>query len=199
MKAIYADWHTLYPNGGNGKEFPYLLEKILANSKYNKLLTTRRSAESKLNPIWNNILDYGCGKGGTIRWLKDIIKVHIDGYDPGHPDYNVMPQKEWDLVYTADVLEHIEKEDLNETITSIQNMAFQNIHIIDLTSAKKHLPDGRNAHVTLLPIYDWQEILEAPGIHEIVDMRKWSVPDKNFNKRERLCCTTREVVRRKSA
>ena len=193
MKSIYKDWHKTFPGSGQGKQYPYLLEKIMENQTHN--LGARLTKPRRINPLWQNILDYGCGKGGTIRWLKELVKVNIWGYDPGHPDYanTETLKRKYDAIYTADVMEHIEEADLEAVIKQQQSLAPVNIHIIDLTPAKKRLPDGRNAHVTLLDMDAWKWHLEAPGTHEVSDMRKWTTPDPNFQERTRLCCILRKI------
>ena len=197
MKEIYKDWHKTFPGSGQGKQYPYLLEKI----KDNHRLNNRVKGETKIWPRFNRILDYGCGKGGTMRWLETFCTdLVVDGYDPGHPDYaNTETLKhEYDAIYTADVMEHIEEDDLEAVIRQQQSLSICNIHIIDLTPAKKRLPDGRNAHVTLLDCDEWKWHLEAPGTHAIEDMRLWTIPDPNYGERTRLCCMLRKIRRHSS-
>jgi len=192
MKDIYTNWHKTFPGSGQGKQYPYLLEKIKENHRMYRLPHKER---------WTHILDYGCGKGGTMRWLRGLSEnLHIDGYDPGHEDYSNTEtlKRKYDAIYTADVMEHIEEEDLEDVIKQQQSMANYNIHIIDLTPAKKRLPDGRNAHVTLLDLETWRWHLEAPGTHETVDMRTWTVPDPNYNTRSRLCCILKNIRKHSS-
>ena len=191
-KSIYTDWHKTFPGSGQGKQYPYLLDKILANHR--EYSRARRQSQSNKPRLWQRILDYGCGKGGTAEWLESLITkppISIDRYDPGHPSYKDTPLREkYDLVYSCDVLEHIEREDIHTVIEHTQKLSKNNIHIIDLTQAKKHLPDGRNAHVLLLDKYEWIELFEQHK-HNIEEVRPYSVPDPNFTTRERLCIWTR--------
>ena len=189
MKKIYSDWHKTFPGSGQGKEYPYLLDKILT---HNKEASKTRSGQQ----AWHAILDYGCGKGGTALWLQSLIKkqpLAIDLYDPGHELYKHTPLREkYDLVYSCDVLEHIEREDLDATIEHTQALSGHNIHIIDMTPAKKHLPDGRNAHVTLMNTHEWIELFEQHD-HTIEEVFPYAVPDPNFTTRERVCIWTRRL------
>lgn len=189
MKKIYSDWHKTFPGSGQGKEYPYLLDKILT---HNKEASRTRSGQQP----WHAILDYGCGKGGTALWLQSLIRkqpLAIDLYDPGHELYKHTPLREkYDLVYSCDVLEHIEREDLDATIEHTQSLAGHNIHIIDMTPAKKHLPDGRNAHVTLMNTHEWIELFEQHD-HTIEEVFPYAVPDPNFTTRERVCIWTRRL------
>ena len=191
-KTIYTDWHSTFPGSGRGKQYPWLLDKILQNQTQYSNPKLRKSEKAKR---WSTILDYGCGKGGTAEWLKGLIKqpIEIDLYDPGHELYRHTPLREtYDLVYSCDVLEHIEREDMGTVIEHCQRLSDHNLHIIDLTPAKKHLPDGRNAHVTLLDKYEWIELFEQHR-HTIEEVYPYAVPDPNFTTRDRLCIWTRRL------
>ena len=186
-KTIYTDWHKQFPNSGQGKQYPYLLDKILQNHRLHKRVV--RSGRKRNR--WNTLLDYGCGKGGTAQWLHTLVKdVEIDLYDPGNPQYaNTKLQEQYDLVYSCDVFEHIELEDIHTVIQQCQSLASANIHIIDMTPAKKRLPDGRNAHVTLLNTHQWIETFERHS-HTIEEVMPYSVEDKRFGTRDRVCICT---------
>ena len=186
-KTIYTDWHKTFPGSGQGKQYPWLLDKIVSNHKANR---DRRTIKNQ----WHTLLDYGCGKGGTAQWLKELVKnIEIDCYDPGHELYKDTPLRDsYDCVYTCDVLEHIEREDIDTVIAHTQSLADQNLHIIDMTQAKKHLPDGRNAHVLLQDKWAWIEQFEQHE-HTIEEVFPYSVPDPNFKTRDRVCIWTRRL------
>jgi 2-polyprenyl-3-methyl-5-hydroxy-6-metoxy-1,4-benzoquinol methylase len=189
-KSIYTDWHKTFPGSGQGKQYPYLLDKILTHNR-----EQRRHTRGVSKP-WHTILDYGCGKGGTALWLHTLIKkqpLEIDLYDPGHDAYKHTPLRDsYDLVYSCDVLEHIEPEDIHGVIEHTQRLAKHNIHIIDMTQAKKRLPDGRNAHVLLQDKYEWIETFEQHA-HTIEEVFAYSIPDPNFTTRDRVCIWTRAL------
>jgi hypothetical protein len=90
------------------------------------------------------------------------------------------------------VLEHIEREDLQSVIAHCQQLGTHNIHIIDMTPAKKQLPDGRNAHVSLLNRWEWIEQFERQQ-HVIEEIMPHSEPDPRFTTRERICIFTRRL------
>ena len=142
------------------EEFPYLLEKILANKKFNSQIHIRK-VESRLHPLWRNILQYSSDVD-IVDWLTSLTKVNIDT--------TLDPTKDYDMVYTINinkpVIEDIEK------LKHIQTLASQNIHFIKLN----HNMD----------FFQWQELIEKPGIHEVIDLRRW----RNF-----LCCQTRTITR----
>ena len=55
------------------------------------------------------LLDYGCGKGLQYSQWKhhEEIGVMPELYDPGVPEYEVLPDGPFDGVYSTDVMEHI--------------------------------------------------------------------------------------------
>lgn len=128
-----TDFHKLFPNSGIGKHYPWLLTVL------NKQDT---------------VLDYGCGKGGTIEWLEQLGYT-VDGYDPYWKKYSKLPSKTYDVLYTADCLEHIALAEM--PWHDFGTLAAESHHIIDLDPAKKFLPTGENAHVTLLEVDQWCE------------------------------------------
>ena len=177
----YTDWHKIFPHSGKGKEFPWLLNTI------ERLETVK-------------MLDYGCGKGGTADYIERECqhRVRISRYDTGYEQYQELPVdsagEQFELVYTTDVLEHIEREDLPQVIGKIQGLTTNfHAHIIDLDPARKRLPDGRNAHVTLLTETEWIGEFDTAG-SECVYSRVEYYKDKYLNpgrRRLHLLCMTR--------
>jgi len=105
------------------------------------------------NFIVNNnpqtILDFGCGKGKLIETLKvQFPDKTITGYDPANPDFDhSIDDKFYDLIYSSDVLEHIEPEFIDQTLAYLSTKSKYIYHLIALSPAKLILPDGRNAHL----------------------------------------------------
>ena len=112
----------------------------------------------------HSILDYGCGKGmqynpltrpfaglavgETVMDYWDVDNVHC--YDPCVETFNTLPEGKFDGVISTDVLEHCPEEDIPWIIDEIFSYAklfvFANVACYP---AKKHLPDGENAHCTI--------------------------------------------------
>lgn len=154
----YTNWHTLFPGSGQGKAFPWLLHTLRT-----------------LRP--QTVLDYGCGKGGTARYIQQHVNLNVDCYDPGYAPYSTPPQGPYEMVYTTDVMEHIEREDVDSTIQHIQSLTTNfHAHIIDLDPARKRLPDGRNAHVTLLSDDEWCDTFNQWS--EVVHRETEAYPDR---------------------
>lgn len=129
-------------------------------------------------------LDYGCGKallhrerplrlpqGGTAPDLPGYWGLEaLRGYDPGYPPLAERPAETFDLVVCTDVLEHCPEEDLDWILGEIFGFARRAAYFcIAAYPAKKHLPNGENAHVTIRPATWWAERLlraaaRRPGV-----------------------------------
>lgn len=109
-----------------------------------------------------SILDFGCGKG----FVPDIIRqrypdIEAWGYDPGQPEWSVMPQSV-DMIYSSDVLEHVEPCEIDATLRDLASRCRKvQWHLIACHPAKKGLPDGRNAHLIVEPPAWWREKIRA--------------------------------------
>lgn len=104
----------------------------------------------------NEVLDYGCGKQTLKKSLSDI---QVYGYDPAFPELAALANPA-DLVFCGDVLEHIEPEYIEAVLDDLQRVTRKlGFFIISTRPAKKILADGRNAHVSLLPVSDWAILL----------------------------------------
>lgn len=117
------------------------------------------------------IFDYGCGKGQQYQPMQ----VKLDGvgewpsiqafwgvreircYDPGYEPFSTLPDGKFDGVICTDVLEHCPEEDipwiLDELFRHANRFVFANVACYP---AKKHLPNGENAHCTVRPKEWWQ-------------------------------------------
>lgn len=54
-----------------------------------------------------SILDYGCGNGVLIRYLRRSGFTSVSGYDPYIPEYAKPPASLFDCVIANDVIEHV--------------------------------------------------------------------------------------------
>jgi hypothetical protein len=115
------------------------------------------------------ILDYGCGKGSLIRKLSETIKgIELQNYDPAINEYSHSPDVT-DMITWIDVAEHIEPEHLGDVLTHIAYLTKKVLFaVISTRSARKTLPDGRNAHL----------IVRSPG---------WWIDMINLNMNVVLC------------
>jgi hypothetical protein len=104
-----------------------------------------------------SLVDWGCAHGHLLtRVTQDFPSVQeLAGYDPGNPDYNVVPNGTYDCLVSCDVIEHFEPDQLDESLKLMQSKFFRAAFlIIACYPAKKFLPDGRNAHL-IIENADW--------------------------------------------
>ena len=66
-----------------------------------------------------------------------------------------------DLVYSSDVLEHVEPDLIDETINHLFSISNYQYHLIACHPAKKALSDGRNAHLIIEDPSWWLKKFEA--------------------------------------
>lgn len=109
------------------------------------------------------ILDYGCGKGHFIEYVKDNFPdVSITGYDIANIDYMINPEGQYDLVVCLDVMEHIEYSLLANVLMDIKSKTSKLfISTIANYPAKAKLLDGRNAHLIQIPFGQWFTIISS--------------------------------------
>lgn len=112
----------------------------------------KRVAELMREHRCRTVLDYGCGKqtlAAAMPWAR------IASYDPAIPEL-AKPPMPADLVVCTDVLEHVEPECLEDVLDDLRKLTLKCIYLEIATSdAKKHLEDGRNAHLIVQPLEWW--------------------------------------------
>lgn len=105
-----------------------------------------------------DVLDYGSGPGALFNAMRkcfpDVPGISLHEYDPAVEGKDAEPNKA-DLVFCGDVLEHVEPECVDSVIRHLSDLTGTLLIVaISLREAKKTLPDGRNAHISLHP-KDW--------------------------------------------
>lgn len=128
------------------------------------------------------LLDYGSGKGkfyapypgepagSRYKSMKAWGKTHVTCYDPGYEPFSGPIDPAYDGVICTDVLEHITEEDLPWVLDKLFSHARCFVYTVAACyPAKKHLPNGQNAHCTVQPPSWWREQMEGaarrnPGV-----------------------------------
>lgn len=107
-------------------------------------------------------LDYGCGKAGYLPRAKELFGLVPYCYDPYWRPFSYRPVSRYDLVTCVDVAEHIPENEIQLFIMDLYSYAAKHIFLVVAGyPAKKTLPDGRNAHLTVKPREWWEQHLSA--------------------------------------
>ena len=103
-----------------------------------------------------HLLDYGCGAACNLsKHLKVNHKLTYQAYDPGVERFSKPPAPA-EMVACIDVLEHIEPDKLDTVLDHLQSLTEVILFASICTApARKHLPDGRNAHLIVEPLSWW--------------------------------------------
>lgn len=109
----------------------------------------------------SSVLDYGCGRSDLVAHFWNDGGRRIAKYDPAIPRFETMPADDFDLVLCTDVMEHILMQDVDHILSEIRAKSRNALFTISLRPARAKLPDGRNAHVTLLSPGEWLRWIEA--------------------------------------
>jgi 2-polyprenyl-3-methyl-5-hydroxy-6-metoxy-1,4-benzoquinol methylase len=102
-----------------------------------------------------SILDYGCGRSDLVAHFWRDGERRIARYDPAIPTFKSMPAGVFDLIFCCDVLEHIPMSGVDRVLGEVRQKGATAVFTISTKLARAKLPDGRNAHVTLLTRSEW--------------------------------------------
>ena len=184
-RELVALYHRMHAEGerslGIPPESTFHGMSLAAQASRIRSLIRRTGAQS--------ILDYGSGKGqqyvagyvdipgyGVKSNVQDYWDVdYVYCYDPGYPPYSKLPEGHFDGVIATDVLEHCPEEDLAWIVTEMFSFAEKFVFAsIACFPARKRLPNGENAHCTVMPKQWWQTLFEKAGAtHDKVAWEAW--------------------------
>ena len=148
MNDYIDQYKIFYENGGYGNNDPV----VAAKDMIKQLIKETKS---------QTLLDYGCGHGlqYSEHKLHDYWKIKEENlckYDPAISKFSNLPSKKFDAVINTDVMEHIPIKHVDKTIEDIFEHATKLVYFRIATGpAKALLPNGENAHCTLLTHEKW--------------------------------------------
>lgn len=116
-------------------------------------LDTATKIVRERNP--RSILDYGCGRSDLVTHFWRDGYRRIVRYDPAIRKYRTMPDGKFGLVFACDVMEHIPMASVDKVLTEIKDKSASALFTISTKLARARLPDGSNAHCTLLTRSEW--------------------------------------------
>lgn len=154
-----------------------LHNKVDSFGKRSKLPLEFKDLLDKNN--FKSVLDFGAGKGNVVNTLiTEYPNMLVHAYDP--VTFNIPLPDSVDVIYSSDVLEHVESNLLDETLKDLFKRAtkFQ-YHLIACHPAKKKLNDGRNAHLIIEEPEWWRHKLEQFNWNIIYeDVQEWIATPK---------------------
>lgn len=169
LMTQYRDMHT---HGDRINDIPP--EKTFNGISVVEHLTAVRGIIDRVGA--RTLLDYGCGKaeaydkltvnmpnGAKVKGLKAAWGLEsVALYDPAFEKYSARPTGIYDVVISTDVLEHCPEEDIEWIVSDMFSFSRKALFCsIALYVARKHLPSGENAHVTLKSAGWWVDVFEA--------------------------------------
>lgn len=109
-----------------------------------------------------SVVDFGCGKGHVVKKLQnEYPEIDVTGYDPSID--SELPEQV-DMVFSKDVLEHIEPSLLESVLSDLHRRTRKvQFHLIACHKAIHFLPDGRNAHLIIETPDWWQRTFRSLG------------------------------------
>lgn len=106
-----------------------------------------------------SIVEYGCGKSTLYRTLE-YDGASYTRFDPAIPGIDTLDISHADFAINTDVLEHIPLAELPSVLTSIRALTDKVYFYICTRPASLILPNGENAHCTLMSAEQWLELLK---------------------------------------
>lgn len=134
----------------HSKEYLKELEKLHNKKTFGTAASLPTEVENLIiEKNIQSILDFGAGKGNTSSTIKEKFPfIDVFTYDP--VTFPIQLPKKVDLIYSSDVLEHIEPDLIDTTLLDLCNRSVKyQYHLIACHPAKKALSDGRNAHLII--------------------------------------------------
>jgi hypothetical protein len=136
-----------------------------------------------------SLLDFGSGQSSMKGFLeenlpkKQLDMLEIVEYDPGIPGKDILPDRDFEMIISSDVLEHVEPECIDETIAWMQAHTTRFLyHHIACDPAGINLPDGRNVHLITEDLAWWMKKFTHPDWQWMEARDCWQQKRKYFRR-----------------
>ena len=192
--ALYDLYRQMHEGGGTAPRKRKKKKATFGGGSLKPHLGTIGDLVKRHQP--RTLLDYGSGKGlvyqdspahpagSRHKRLPHWPNVEITCYDPGHAPYAEPVSGPFDAVISTDMLEHVPEEDVPWVLDELFALTRGFLYVVAACfPARKHLPDGQNAHCTIMPPAWWHGQLESAA-------RRHAVARKDVPVHWQLC--TRE-------
>ena len=152
LAANYQSIHASKTYGVSGNKFKEHIQILIA----------------EIRPA--NVLNFGCGQTDLQDHLE-LFGGTYHRYDTGFPELSTLPVDKADFLINTDVLEHIPEKDLDEVLAKMASITSKAFFNIATRPAKEILPNGDNAHCTILSASQWESILKThfPDVQLVLD------------------------------
>lgn len=107
-----------------------------------------------------SIIEFGCGKSQLHKQLR-YGGARYYRYDPAIPGLQTLPEEDVDFLINTDVLEHIPLEQLPTVLKSMRDLTAYAYFYICTRPATLILPNGENAHCTLISPEQWLQQIQV--------------------------------------
>lgn len=179
----YAEYYKEMHNKSMFKAWKSIEETNYQQKHLDRIYGAMKATRSK------TLLDFGCGKADQYLQGKVHRKMGISSmkdillYDPGVEKYSKRPEDTVDVTIAFDVLEHIPRDELPEVFEYIfshtHNFCYFTIHC---GLAAKTLPNGENAHCTIMSQDSWRRFIEQYNTKDIPILYSFRIPvDPKYN------------------
>lgn len=155
MVAAYREMHATRYYGASASIYRDILLPIVQS----------------VRPI--SILDFGCGRSEIAALFWKDGERETFRYDPAIPEFATIPDRSFDLVFCLDVMEHLLMRDVDDVLNQIRKRSRNAVFTISLKPARAKLPNGENAHVTLLRDGEWLRWIKDVFGHAVRVRTPW--------------------------
>lgn len=120
-----------------------------------------------------SIIDYGCGRSDLLAHFYLDGARKLARYDPAIPTFKSMPEGCFDLALCCDVMEHVPMASVDRVLREVRRFSGAAVFTISTKPSRAKLPDGRNAHVTLLRESEWTAWLQYYWGSVVAEPTQW--------------------------